>query len=750
MRWQQTIILVIIATALAFYVYYSEINVATSTASLDEIVARSRKVFSDFHADTVDSLVIERARKEGAQELAFARAGRAWVLRSPVVARADAPAVHSAVAQLVELARTAVFETPNAAGLVQYGLDAPTVTVTLAQEDRSKTLLLGSADPTGERVYAAEPTTETPGVFLVEETLVRELQRPLRDWYDTRVFPIPSEAVAALAISRATGERLALLRKGNVWTITSPLKARAKASAAEALLERLIALTVHRERGFVGHGEEAVKRWGLNQPRYTVTLADAAGRTFTVRLTKSVDPDDPDAPERLVAAASDFPSVMALPVKSGEALATTLLSLREKRVMAMDVDDVTAVAIRSSRGGMTIARGDRDIWRITQPVQESADTQTVRTFLARLRTVTVARFEVTDNAERAGVDPGRAAVTLSGRNDEDTEMIVFGNPVEKSADQVYLKTSGNEDIMTARVLPELLLPESALAFRDRTLINVDPERVARFDIRKPRRTYRVDRDGFDWRVGAPVKTEADRDNAERLISGLTKLRVERFVEEDVEDVSRFGLDAPRLAVTLRLERMGDAAEEAVELRVGASRGREEHFASISSAPGLVFTIDRELYNALDAEMCRRNVLSLDPLDLASIEIGPMKLIRNGDAWELADAAEGETINKRKIAALLVALEDLKARRVASFAADGQALAKYGVEETSAMRIQLVFKDETRPAEILLLGNATSDRGRYARIARGERIFELSPATVKRIALSRRNLVTKTTPRRRRD
>ena len=741
MRWQQTVILVIIATALALYVYYSEINVETSTAGLEEIALRTQRVFYGFDAGAVDALVIERAREQGAEKVAFAKTGDAWVLRWPVAARADAGEVRSAITQLVELVRTGTFETPEALGLGEYGLDAPAVTVTLAQGKRSRALLLGNADPTGEHVYATEGAARTPDVFFADAALPQELLRPLRDWRDTRVIPLPAEAVASLTISRPGAEPLALSRKGNVWTITSPLRARAKAAAAEGLVEALTALAVHRERGFVGDGQEALKRWGLNDPLYTVTLTDAAGRALTVRLTKSVDPDDPDAPERLVAAASDFPSVMALPAGSGAAMATTLLSLRERRIMGMDVDDVTGFAIRSSRGDVAIAKGKGDVWRIARPLEASADAEAVRTFLTELRAVTITHFQAAADAKLAGVDPGRAAVTLTGRRPEDSERIVFGGPVEESADEVYVATSGNEDIVTARVLPEVLLPDSALAFRDRTVIDVDPGRVARFDIRKRDRTYRVERDGFDWRVGVPVKAQADPENAGRLVAELAKLRAARFVDGNVEDMDRFGLEDPHLAVTLHLERMGDAPEEAVELRVGISRGREEHYASISLAPGLVFTVDGKLYGALDAEMCRRDVLSLDPLDLASIVIGPLKLVRDGAAWKLADAAEGEIINKKKIAALLEEVEDLKAQGFAAFETDEQAIARYGVEEASAMRIELAFKDETRPTEVLLLGNVTGDRGRYARLIRGERIFELSAATIKKIALRRRDLVT---------
>jgi len=741
-RWQQAVILVIIAAALAFYVYYSEINVATSTASLEEIAARARKVFYGFDADAVDAVVIKRAGEEGPQELAFAGAGGAWVLRSPVSARADASEVRSVVAQLVGLVRMGTFEIPQASVLGDYGLDAPAVTVTLAQGERSKRLLLGNADPTSAHVYASEAAAQAREVFLVDAALVRELRRPLRDWRDTRVIPVPADTVASLTLSRAGAETISLSRKGRDWTITSPLRARARADAAEALVERLTAFAVHRERGFVGDGQEAITRWGLDRPSHTLTVADAAGRSLTVRLTRAVDPDDPDAPERLVAAASDYPSVMALPSESGATLATTLLSLRDRRIMGMDVDDVTAFEIQSPRGEIALVRGDRDVWRIARPQAASADGETVRTFLTELRRVGIARFQAAEDATLAGVAPGRAAVTLTGRSGEDTERIVFGDPVEESADEVYLTTSGNEDIVAARVLPELLLPESALAFRDRTVIDVHAERIERFDVRKRERTYRVDRDGFDWRVGAPVKAEADRDNAERLVKGLAKLRVARFVEENVEDIDRFGLDAPRLAVALHLERMGDAPRETIELHVGIRRGREEHYASITSGPGLVFTIDQELYDAFDAEMCRRDILLLDSADLTSIAIGPLKLVRDDGSWKIADAAEGEALNRKRIAALLEEFEDLKARRFAAFEADAQALAKYGVEQGSATKIELVFKDPSRPDEILLLGNVTADRGRYARLAGDSRIFELSPATTKKIALRRRDLVTK--------
>ena len=58
-----------------------------------------------------------------------------------------------------------------------------------------------------------------------------------------------------------------------------------------------------------------------------------------------------------------------------------------------------------------------------------------------------------------------------------------------------------------------------------------------------------------------------------------------------------------------------------------------------------------------------------------------------------------------------------------------------------MEITFAFKDAARPEEVLLVGNVTGDRGRYARLAGAERVFELSRATVRRIALQRSDLVT---------
>jgi hypothetical protein len=113
-----------------------------------------------------------------------------WRIAQPISARADYAAVEGLMTRLSStfMQRIEAKES-TAADLTKYGLDRPALSATVTSGSAKATLLIGRAD--GESRFAKDASR--PEIFVVEETLFKELTKPVgefrrKDLFDARSF----------------------------------------------------------------------------------------------------------------------------------------------------------------------------------------------------------------------------------------------------------------------------------------------------------------------------------------------------------------------------------------------------------------------------------------------------------------------------------------------------------------------------------------------------------------------------------
>ncbi|HZI78438.1 MAG TPA: DUF4340 domain-containing protein [Vicinamibacterales bacterium] len=124
----------------------------------------------------------------GATQLAFTKSGESWAIVKPIAARADYAAVESAIERLSSAQMQGLAEDQNAPPK-QYGLDAPTATMTIKTGSSSATLILGKTE--NAVVFAKDASR--PLLFTVAPTLRTDVVKDLgefrrKDLFDFRSF----------------------------------------------------------------------------------------------------------------------------------------------------------------------------------------------------------------------------------------------------------------------------------------------------------------------------------------------------------------------------------------------------------------------------------------------------------------------------------------------------------------------------------------------------------------------------------
>ena len=266
-----------------------------------------------------------------------------------------------------------------------------------------------------------------------------------------------------------------------------------------------------------------------------------------------------------------------------------------------------------------------------------------------------------------------------------------------------------------------LLDRSAITYRNRRLFDAAAELTSvsvadRFVLK---------RDPDEWKLTAPITSDADPGKAGQLGSSLANLTATDYLidKPTADDVIAFGLNTP--AQTVRLD-FKDGRGYTLEL--GAVRpGRSEVFARLDKGAifGLPISVVEQLTTGVVA-LLPLKVWAVPPEKIVSLEVArtnlpaeSFKLARVGENWMITGpfAAPAPPANALQLASTLGNLSAVRYQSLSSANA-----AEFGFDKPLlALKIAYTEKkspatEETAVAMGVIIGGLTPDGvGRYARL-----------------------------------
>jgi len=261
---------------------------------------RTREIFEIpvFEVDALGLQIRTNTTADGSfLKVRLARNNGAWSFEAPLSAKAD-PVLVSNMINTLTAAKVGRFVSEAGDQLGPYGLDSPSMLVTLGGNQRAQTLLLGATDPEASRAphYFAK-LENNPMVFsVVAEPFdkLREAQEALRERNFMNFVP---ENVSTIHINGTTQKiRIQKLETGNWQVLESGTENevelhRADLKLMEDLLENISGL---RASGFAvdAPNPSDLERLGFNEPRRTVTVFMNENESLTLTLAHPEDENE--------------------------------------------------------------------------------------------------------------------------------------------------------------------------------------------------------------------------------------------------------------------------------------------------------------------------------------------------------------------------------------------------------------------------------------------------------------------------
>jgi uncharacterized protein DUF4340 len=489
-----------------------------------------------------------------------------------------------------------------------------------------------------------------------------------------RVFAADSKDVTELTVKRGA-ETVRLKREGDDWQLLEPVRARGSRSAVDETLATILTAKIDRE---IDPSPKSPADYGLDKPAADVTLTLKDGKTLGLQLGAK----NPTG-VWVYARDRDKPAVFVLGESVLRDATRPVPDFRDRTILAFDVKDVSGFELALPEETLAAERRDGG-WRLTRPTALPADADTIGEFLDKLAAQKVREFVADSPPSLApyGLDrPTRLVIQTGKDRDRASRTLLFGH-VDTAKKGVYAMRPGEPTVL---LLPEDVLkqvPKNVAVLRDKTVVAVDRDKIARVEIESPKGVVTAARDKDQWTLVTPQPLPADQVEVGAVLTKLRELRAQAFLSDDASAIPRF-LSRPEVRVTLT-----DTGGAATTLLLAPSRetrgGAPSAYAGVAGKGPVVLVEAKalgELARSANELRDRRLLGTLEPRDVKRVRVRAggqtVVLERKGDSeWRMLEPIKG-TANAGKVDDLLYTLRGLRWKDIV--AAEGQDAGRYGLD-----------------------------------------------------------------------
>ena len=366
------------------------------------------------------------------------------------------------------------------------------------------------------------------------------------------------------------------------------------------------------QAGFAADNVRDFAPFGLSPPAVTVELSTtlASDPTRVLRIGKSV----PDRPDRVYVCQGDQDDVVLVDGKAVSEIPQSVNALRSQQVADINPASVTDIQVQTEDLNFTLKKNPAG-WELTSPQQETADNFKVQSFLSRISSIQTSEFFEPERIRDPGLSPpamtikvwqpsGPVSGTSAGADQPALDLKI--GRYDAASKAVYARLE-NDDVIL--VLPDAILadlPKNKFAFRDHTVLKLNPAEISKLTITRAGRTDLLEPEkGGEpnrWRMKKPVESPADTRSVTAALAVLSSLRAEDIITDSKQDEKQFGLDKPLLEIAWESDRVHS-------LKLGSVIPRTAtYYATLDDQP-YVFTLKAETLKPFEAEFRDHLVMS---------------------------------------------------------------------------------------------------------------------------------------------
>ena len=557
------------------------------------------------------------------------------------------------------------------------------------------------------------------GVFYYVYDVRMAPEREKAEGRKGRVFNAETQDVTQLTLKRPT-ESIELKREGESWQMSAPLRARADRGPVEEVITNALTSKIDRE---IAAAPASPAEYGLDKPAAELTLTLKDGKHLGLLLgAKSPTGVWVYAQER------GKPNVFVIGDSVLRDATRPVSDFRDKTILAFDRQQVTGLEIVTRDDTIALEPVDHR-WKLTRPVALGADADIVGGFLEKLGGAKVKEFVAENPPSLApyGLDkPWRVTLVTGKDKDRASRTLLIGKA--ETGKGVYAMRAGEASVLLVPDDVWTALPKNVAALRDKTVVQVDRDKVTRLDVESPQGPVTLVRENDKWKITAPQALPADQVEAGAVLTKLQNLRAQGFLGEDAALIPKF-LARPEVKVTVTET---SAAKTLLLAPSPEKRGGQPMAYAAIAGQGPVVIVDgsalKDVARSVNDLRDRTLLSGLEPKDVKRMQVTAggktMTLERSGETeWRTIEPAKG-VAKSSQVDDLLYTLRGLKWKDL--IAPGGEEPAKYGLDKP-AVEVRLFRPDGTEIGAVLF-GKQDGER-LYLKTRSSATIYSADPKQV---------------------
>ncbi len=362
------------------------------------------------------------------------------------------------------------------------------------------------------------------------------------------------------------GDTLIAVEKRDSWVLTDPIESATDEDAVERYIDDLA--RARRERVVEDSASatdypEAAAKYRLTAPRLKVFLAIESEELDTLFFGA----ESPTGSYVFARRSGPNPEIFTMRTFHFNSLDKGVFDLRDRRVLPFEKKEVQEVRLARPEGRIVLERRGKDDWYMRVPAQVPVDEDAVDEILNRLNNAIVDTFV----AERPDEDV-KARHGLAGLVNLEVSLLLGAEHTEKrlrlgaahDGYRTYAMDLSRPPIFLVDTTLVRPLQRQAKDLRDRKPLEFGRDAVTRIEISGAESLVaEKDTTGL-WMLVEPDVRPTRSWKFNNLMTDLEEVEVEKFVEDQVEDMGPYGLDSPQLRVKL----IGEEGEELLEVHLG--------------------------------------------------------------------------------------------------------------------------------------------------------------------------------------
>ncbi len=305
------------------------------------------------------------------------------------------------------------------------------------------------------------------------------------------------------------------------------------------------------------------------------------------------------------------------------------------KIIDLELSKIKEITAETSEGVFKFVKKD-DEWTIESPAGLKVDKSEINSIATNVSSLSSNKLVEENPADLSVYGLDKPVVVTVKTEDGVTEVIEIGNETPTQTG-FYAKKKDDNKVYVIDSYTGKKLKVTKNNIRDKKLFEVEQDDITELAMeRNGEKIFSAKKSGdTEWLLTYPIDAAAQYTAMGPMIEAITNAKVEEFIEENVTDLGKYGLNNPRYVLEF------EASGKKTRLLMGSDKEKGTKAYAMLDGSNEVFTISLSSFNFLDKPFKEivdsfAHIVSIWEVSKVEVEMDGQKVVCDIDATQEGD------------------------------------------------------------------------------------------------------------------